>query len=72
VLYDPRGETTVTRQGLFTRQQWSAFEGRTFRGRVVRTLVRGRDVYRDEEIVAHAGSGRFLTPEYARPVEVAG
>ena len=71
VLYDPRGATTVTRDGLLTRQQWSAFEGRTFRGRVVRTLVRGHDVYRDGEIVAPAGFGRFLTPEYARPVEVA-
>ncbi len=66
VLYDPRGETTVTRDGLLTNQQWSAFEGRTFRGRVVRTLVRGQDVYRDGEIVAPAGFGRFLTPEYAQ------
>jgi allantoinase len=72
VLYDPRGETTVTRDGLLTRQQWSAFEGRTIRGRVVRTLVRGQDVYREGEVVVSAGFGRFLTPEYARPVEVAG
>jgi allantoinase len=72
VLYDPRGETTVTRDGLLTRQQWSAFEGRTFRGRIVRTLVRGQDVYRDGEIVAQAGFGRFLTPDYARPIEAVG
>lgn len=66
VLYDPTGEATITRDGLLTRQKWSAFEGRTYRGRVVRTLVRGREVYRDGAIVASAGDGRFLTPAYAR------
>ena len=69
VLYDPHAETTVTRDGLLTNQQWSAFEGRTFRGRVVRTLVRGQDVYRDGEIVVPAGFGRFLTQEYAQRAE---
>lgn len=66
VLYDPTPESTVTRDGLLTRQKWSAFEGRTYRGRVVRTLVRGREVYADGQIVADAGYGRFLTPEYAK------
>ncbi len=66
VLYDPSGEQTVMRDGLLTRQKWSAFEGRTFRGRVVRTLVRGRDVFAGSAIVADAGYGRFLTPTYAR------
>jgi allantoinase len=66
VLYDPNAEETITRDGLLTRQKWSAFEGRTYRGRVVRTLVRGRDVYANGEIVAAAGNGRFLTPAYAR------
>lgn len=65
VLYDPNAEAIVTREGLLTRQKWSAFEGKTYRGRVVRTLVRGRDVYVGDEIVVDAGNGRFLTPEYA-------
>jgi len=70
VLYDPTTEATVTREGLLTRQKWSAFEGRTYRGRVVRTLVRGRDVFVDGQIVADAGDGRFLTPAYARDMAV--
>ncbi len=70
VLYDPNAEGTVTRDGLLTRQKWSAFEGRSYRGRVVRTIVRGRDVYVDGEIVADAGDGRFLTPAYARDANV--
>ncbi|MCA1723492.1 MAG: amidohydrolase family protein, partial [Thermomicrobia bacterium] len=70
VLYDPNTEATVTREGLLTRQKWSAFEGRTYRGRVVRTLVRGREVFVDGQIVADAGNGRFLTPAYARDTAV--
>lgn len=66
VLYDPDSEMKVMRDGLLTRQQWSAFEGRTVRGRVVRTMIRGRDVYADDRIVAEAGSGRFLTPGYGQ------
>ncbi len=63
VLYDPDTEATVTREGLLTRQKWSAFEGKTYRGRVVRTLVRGQDVYVNGEIVVEAGYGRFLAPD---------
>ena len=66
VLYDPKPEEVVTRDGLLTRQKWSAFEGRTYRGRVVRTLVRGQDVYADGQIIADAGYGRFLTPDYVK------
>ncbi len=65
VLYNPNAEATVTREGLLTRQKWSAFESKTYRGRVVRTLVRGQDVYVDGAIVVDAGNGRFLTSEYA-------
>lgn len=66
VLYDPAPETTIANSDhLLTRQKWTAFAGRQLRGRVVRTIVRGRDVYREGSIVADAGSGRFLTPEYA-------
>lgn len=67
VLYDPAPETTIANgDHLLTRQKWTAFDGRRLRGRIVRTIARGRDVYRDGGIVAEAGSGRFLTPEYTR------
>jgi allantoinase len=69
VLYDPTPESTITADGLFNRQKWTAFEGKPLKGRVVRTLVRGRDVYRDGEIVVEAGNGRFLAPDYARAAE---
>ncbi len=38
---------------------WTAFEGTTCTGRVVRTMVRGIDVFKDGEIQVKAGFGRF-------------
>ncbi len=38
---------------------WTAFEGTTCTGRVVRTMVRGIDVFTDGEIQVKAGFGRF-------------
>lgn len=39
-----------------------AYDGRRLRGRVVSTLVRGKSVYREGEILATPGHGRFLRP----------
>jgi allantoinase len=44
VLFDPAREWTLTREASLTRGV-DPYVGRSFRGRVVRTLVRGRTVY---------------------------
>ena len=46
---------------LFYRHKVSPFVGRRFRGRVVRTIVRGETVFRDGEIVSRP-LGRLLRP----------
>ncbi len=43
-----------------TRSANGPFEGRRFRGKIVATLVRGNPVYRDGEITADPGSGRYV------------
>jgi allantoinase len=57
VLFDPdaewRMESTRSRGA-------SPYIGRSFRGRVVRTLVRGRTVFQDGEIVTDRPIGRFI------------
>ncbi|MBI4278936.1 MAG: hypothetical protein HY660_10805, partial [Armatimonadetes bacterium] len=55
-------EWTIGEQRLFTKAGWTPFVGRRVRGRVVATLVRGVQVYRDGAIVAVPGHGRFLSP----------
>lgn len=50
---------TLEPSALQARSGLSPYVGRLFRGRVVRTIVRGRTVFRDGEIVAEPGYGRF-------------
>ena len=47
---------------LHDRHRLSPFAGRALRGRVVRTLVRGRTVFDDGRIVAEPPHGRLITP----------
>ena len=42
----------------FTRCKWTPFEGWTLRGRVMRVVLRGTEVYRDGEVLAAPGFGR--------------
>jgi len=62
-LVDPEREWTVTARELEARNGVSAYLGRRFRGKVVRTIVRGRTVYRDGEVVADGGAARFIARE---------
>jgi allantoinase len=62
VLVDPGAPRTVLREeDLHDRHRANPFAGRALRGRVVRTIARGRTVYLDGRITATAG-GRLLTP----------
>ena len=46
--------------GWRTAVDWSAFAGMTVRGRVLRTELRGRTVFENDEVKAAPGSGRIL------------
>jgi allantoinase len=59
-LYDPNLEWEVDPGLLFSKHKWTPFAGRTIRGKVLRTIVRGETVYHDGEIVATPGHGTFL------------
>ncbi len=61
VLFDPRGTTEITPDSLHYRHRQSAYAGRTLRGRVVRTILRGQTVALDGRIIG-APRGRLLTP----------
>lgn len=59
-LVDVHREWVLGEADLHTRWPLSPFVGRAFQGRVVATLVRGRPVYREGEVLASAGSGQLL------------
>jgi allantoinase len=68
VLVDLRRTTEVAAGALFTRCPGTVYDGMSFAGRVVRTMVRGTTVYVDDgrpRIEVEPGFGRFLRPASA-------
>lgn len=61
VVYDPRRETTITREALHQRVDFTPFEGWPVVGYPVLTVRRGQVVARDNEILAPRGSGACVT-----------
>ena len=59
VLFDPEREWTQGRERSHTRGV-DPYVGRSFRGKVVRTLVGGRTVYNEAETVTDPPRGRFI------------
>jgi allantoinase len=51
LLLDPAQDWTVAREDLLDRHRLSPFAGLTLRGRVVRTILRGRTIARDGQVV---------------------
>jgi allantoinase len=62
VLVDLAGETAIAPETLLYRHPHTPYAGRPLRGRVARTIVRGRTVVADGRVVA-ATAGRLATPE---------
>jgi len=60
VLFDPKRRWTVSAAKLHMGSDVSPYEGLEVRGAVVRTLVRGRSVWADGELVVSLGWGRFV------------
>ncbi len=63
VLIDPDREWTITNDSVLSKIDWTPYHGRTIRGAVERTMVRGTDVYVGGEIVGEPGHGRQAVPD---------
>jgi dihydroorotase-like cyclic amidohydrolase len=64
-IIDPELEWTLKAQDLLHAQRWSPFEGWTFHGRVVKTMLRGELIYDVEDpkkVLVEPGYGKFLKP----------
>lgn len=64
-IVDPQQQWTFSPRDLYTRSGVSAYLGRAFSGKVVRTLVRGRTVFVDGAAVGETGWGQFMRPTRA-------
>lgn len=62
MLFDPRATTTYADETVLSRCGWTPYAGRTSKGRIQRTMVRGTDVYANGEVVGEPGYGRLARP----------
>lgn len=69
VVFDPSREWVARGSDMFHKQKWTPFEGKTIKGRVLRTFRRGESIYNDAlegqaRVAGTPGSGRYLPRGY--------
>jgi allantoinase len=64
VIYDPQATTTIQQDMLLSKAKAcdKLYEGMTFKGKVLRTMVNGRTVFVNGEVVGERGWGKFVRP----------
>lgn len=67
VIYDPNDETTINKDMLFSKAKEcdKLYEGMTFTGKVNQTIVSGKTIFKDGEILGESGDGKFVRPDPA-------
>jgi len=60
VLVDLDREVTLTDEGLYTKVAWTPYLGRTVKGVVTMTMLRGTVIARDREVIGTPGFGRYI------------
>ncbi len=58
VLIDPESEYTISNDDVLSLTGWSPYDGRVFKCRPVRTILRGQTIYADGKVVGEKGNGR--------------
>lgn len=68
VFVDTDAKTVIRGADSLSKGKITPYEGRTLRGKVIRTMVRGRTVYTSNNgITAEAGYGAFVRPNRSLP-----
>ena len=63
VEVDLSQEYTIENKNLFTKCEWSPFEGFKVKGKVLRVFIRGKKVFENGKILAKAGFGQIIKPD---------
>jgi dihydroorotase len=61
VLVDPSGSWVVSDDDVVSKAGWTPYAGRTFKGRIVATYLRGQEIARDGR-PHDQRTGRLVTP----------
>lgn len=57
-------QKTITSDGLYTKCGWTSYEGETYKGFPVATILRGQIVMRNGKVLAEPGTGKVLDKNY--------
>src|SRR6266851_5554162 len=68
VVWDPQGSKTLSAKTQFSKSDFNVFEGRTVTGIPTHTISGGELVFKEGDLRAKAGAGRYLK----RPAFTAG
>ena len=71
VVWDPDMTITATQSNRHNRLDHTPYEGKTLIGGPTEVYIRGALAYRDGEVVAEAGSGRFIERAFRRAAPAA-
>ncbi len=67
VLFDPKRRWVVREDRMLSNARWTPFAGMTVQGEVVASMVRGTFAYREGEVLAKPGDGRFIAAATPTP-----
>ncbi|MBN2016953.1 MAG: allantoinase AllB [Candidatus Cloacimonetes bacterium] len=62
ILIDPTGLVVIDQSKLHSKGKYSPFDGRTFKGKIISTYLRGQRIIYDDRFVGNAGEGSFCRP----------
>ncbi len=64
-VVDPAAEWVFDASGSLSSAKWSPYAGKRVKGKVVRTILRGRTIYAGGTLCAKPGDGRFIPVRHA-------
>ena len=56
-------EWTVDSKKIYAKCQLNGYHGRRFKGKVTQTIVRGKVIMEEGEVIGQPGYGKFILPE---------
>lgn len=60
ILFDPHKKWTIKEHDMFSAAHYTPFAGRQIKGKVLKTFVRGREVFADNNIKMEKGFGKYI------------
>jgi dihydroorotase len=62
MIFDPLDTTKYSNETVLSRCGWTPYDGRSSKGKIVRTMVRGADVFDNGAVVGVPGWGQLARP----------